>query len=60
MKKLTAIVIIISLCITSFLFSVYGGKKVKLNKNKATIKVGQTIKLKVKNTHKKVGNMPKK
>ncbi len=53
MKKVLSLVVILTLIITSCLFSAQAAGKVKLNKKKATIKVGQIVKLKVKNTKKK-------
>ena len=53
MKKTLSLVVILTLIITSCLFSAQAASKVKINKKKATIKVGQTVKLKVKNTKKK-------
>ncbi len=54
MKKTLSVIVVIALILTSTLVGVQAAKKVKINKSKATIKVGQTVQLKVKNTKKKV------
>lgn len=54
MKRKIALVLVIITVLASSLIGVQAAKKVKLNKSKTTIKVGQTVLLKVKNTKKKV------
>mgnify|MGYP000394223385 CR=1 FL=1 len=53
-KKLCAIVLVIVLAFSVTPDSVFAAKKAKISKTKATIYVGKTIKLKVKNNKKKV------
>ena len=53
-KKLCAIVMVIVLAFSVTPDSVFAAKKAKISKTKATIYVGKTIKLKVKNNKKKV------
>lgn len=54
MKRKIVLVVAIITVLASSLIGVQAAKKVKLNKSKATIKVGQTVSLKVKKTKKKV------
>ena len=54
LKKLCAIVLVIVLAFSVTPDSVFAAKKAKISKTKATIYVGKTIKLKVKNNKKKV------
>jgi len=54
LKKLCAIVLVIFLAFSVTPDSVFAAKKAKISKTKATIYVGKTIKLKVKNNKKKV------
>ncbi len=53
-KKIIACLIALTLVFTSINFSEVSAKTIKLNKTKVLVRVGKTVKLKVKGTNKKV------
>ncbi len=53
-NKLIAVIMIVTLCFGAFNSNAFARSKVKLNKKKVTICVNKVVKLKVKNTKKKV------
>ena len=53
-KKLCAIVMVLIMAFSVTPESVFAAKKVKLNKTKATVSVGKSVQLKLKNNKKKI------